>query len=122
MPAIIKTLHEIIRDPETKEITGRVNVFPETIVSAVNMPDGKRTLLDKLDEISDESSVTRFNPNGSITKTMTNSGMISTTVFGNGVITETCTYPDLTPYYTKTTTFNNDGSITVDKQYADNGG
>ena len=98
------------------------NIFPETIVTAVNMPDGKRTLQGALDEISDESSVTEFNVDGSITKTMTNSGMIATTVFGNGVITETCTYADLTPYYTKTTTFNNDGSITVSKVYADNSG
>lgn len=112
MPATIRTL---------KDKAGTI-IYPETIVSAVNMPDGKRTLAAELDEIKDESSVTEFNADGSITKTMTNSGMISTTVFGNGVITETCTYPDGTLYYTKTTTFNNDGSITVEKIYADNTG
>jgi hypothetical protein len=112
MPAIIRTLQDNAGN----------NVFPETIVSAVNMPDGKRTLLAELDELEDESSTTTFNADGSITKVMTNSGMIITTAFSGSVVTETCTYSDLTPYYTKTTTFNADGTITVDKQYASNGG
>lgn len=112
MPATIRTIVD----------ASGGNIFPETIVSAVNMPDGRRTLLSELDEIKDESSVTEFNSDGTITKTMTNSGMIITTSFSGNVVTESCTYSDLTPYYTKTTTFNLDGSITVDKQYASNGG
>lgn len=112
MPAIIRTLQDKAGN----------NVFPETIVSAVNMPDGKRTLLAELDELEDESSTTTFNADGSITKVMTNSGMIIRTSFSGNVVTETCVYSDLTPYYTKTTTFNADGTITVDKQYAQNGG
>lgn len=112
MPATIRTLRD----------KAGSNIYPETIVSAINMPDGKRTLLAELDEIKDESSTTVFNADGSITKTMTNSGLIITTSFNGNVVTETCTYGDHTLYYTKTTTFNIDGSITVDKEYADNGG
>jgi len=108
MPATIRTLQDKAGN----------NVFPETIVSAVNMPDGKRTLLAALDDISDESSTTTFNADGTITKVMTNSGMIITTSFSGNAVTEVCTYPDLTPYYTKVTTFNADGTITVDKTYA----
>ena len=112
MPAIIKTLHDI-----NNQI-----VYPDTVVTAVHMLDGKRTLQAEIEELEDESNTTVFNQDGSITKTMTNSGMIITTVFGDGVITDTCTYPDETVYYVKTTTFNNDGSITVAKVYADNSG
>ena len=122
MPAKIRSLHEITRDSETGAITGRTLVYPDTIVSAIHMPDGSRTLEDALEDLSDDSSVTTFNQDGSITKTMTNSGMIHTTVFGDNVITETCTYSDETPYYTQTTTFNQNGSITVVKEYADNTG
>jgi hypothetical protein len=86
------------------------------------MPDGRRTLEDELEEIKDGSCEITFNEDGSITQEMTNSGMIITTEFGqaDGVITETCTYADGTLYYTKTTTFNNDGTITISKVYADN--
>ena len=119
MPAVIRSLHEIQRNSITKEITGRTIVYPETIISAVHMLDGKRTLEAELGELKDESSVTEFNNDGSITETMTNTGMIITTVFNSdGSITETCEYPDRSTYYTKTTTFNADGSITVDKVYA----
>ena len=121
MPAVIKSLHDITRDQTTGEITGRMLVYPETVISAVHMLDGRRTLDDAIAEINDESNVTSFNQDGSITKVMTNSGMIITTEFGDGVITDTCTYPDgVTVYYVKTTTFNQDGSITVSKVYADN--
>lgn len=112
MPATIRTL--VDHDGN--------NIYPETIVSAINMPDGKRTLLSELDELKDESSVTEFNADGSITKTMSTSGLIITTSFASNVVTETATYADHTPYYTKTTTFNADGSITVNKVYANNGG
>ena len=110
MPAIIKTLHDIQNNI----------VYPDTVVTAVHMPDGHRTLLAELEEFEDGSNVTTFNADGSITKTMTNSGMVITTEFGDGVITDTCVYPDETVYYTQTTTFNEDGSITVEKVYADN--
>ena len=110
MPAVIKSLHQ-------KDNT---IVYPETIVSAVHMPDGHRNLMDEIEEWMDGSNTTTFNQDGSITKVMTNSGMVITTVFGDGVITDTCTYPDETPYYTQTTTFNQDGSITTLKVYADN--
>ena len=111
MPATIRTLQD----------KAGGNIYPETIISAVNMLDGKRTLDNALEDISDDSCVISFN-NGGVTKTMTNSGMIIQTTFANNVVTETCRYSDLTLYYTKTTTFNTDGSITVDKQYANNGG
>ena len=122
MPAKIRSLHEITRDATTGAITGRTLVYPDTIVSAIHMSDGKRTLEDALGDLADDSSVTTFNQDGSITKTMTKSGMIHTTVFGDNVITETCTYSDETPYYIQTTTFNQNGSITVVKTYADNTG
>ena len=112
MPAVIRSL---------KDKPGTI-VYPETIISAIHMLDGRRTLVAEFDELKDESSVTEFNADGSITKTMTNSGMVMTTVFGDGEIVETCTYPDETLYYTKTTTFNSDGSITVSKVYEDNSG
>lgn len=110
MPAIIKSLHDINNNI----------VYPETIVTAIHMPDGHRNLLDELAEFKDDSNVTVFNADGTITKTMINSGMVITTEFGDGVITDTCRYPDETIYYTQTTTFNDDGSITVMKVYADN--
>ena len=112
MPAIIKSLHDIHNNL----------IYPETIVTSIHMPDGRRYLVDVLEEFLDGSNTTEFNQDGSITKTMTNSGMVITTEFGDGVITDTCTYPDSTVYYVQTTTFNNDGSITVDKEYADNSG
>ena len=98
------------------------NIYPETIVSAVNMPDGRRTLEIELDEIKDDSSTTTFNSDGTITKVMALSGLIITTAFTGNIVTETAVYSDRTPYYVKTTTFNNDGSITVEKVYANNGG
>ena len=112
MPAQINSLHNK---------AGTI-VYPETIISAVHMLDGKRTLDAAIEEFADDSSVTVFNNDGTITKTMTNSGMYSVTTFGDNVITEVCRYPDAAIYYTKTTTFNNDGSITVSKVYANNGG
>ena len=113
MPAIIKTLHDIDNNI----------VYPDTIVQAVHMPDGQRTLMAEIEEIEDESCTTVFNVDGTITKTMTNSGMIITTEFGSdGTITDTCTYPDETVYYVKTTTFEDDGSIVVSKVYSDNSG
>ena len=121
MPAIIRSLHEVTRSSGADgDITSRTLVYPDTIISAVHMLDGRRTLDDAIAELNDESNVTTFNQDGSITKTMTTSGMIITTTFGDGVITDTCTYSDETPFYTKTTTFNDDGSITVSKVYADN--
>lgn len=124
MPAVIRTIHDVTRDTSEDgkgRIIGRTIVYPETIITAVHMPDGRRTLFDAIEQINDESSVTSFNNDGSITKVMTSSGMIIHTEFGNGVITETCYYADgETVYYVKTTTFNNDGTITVSKIYADN--
>ena len=113
MPAKIVTLHDI----------ENTIIYPETIASAIRMPDGRRSLLAELDDLNDESCVTEFNNDGTITKTMTNSGMVTTTSFNNdGSITDYCEYPDGTEYFTKTTTFNSDGSITVSKVYADNSG
>ena len=110
MPAKIVTLHD-------KE---NMIMYPETVIDAVHMPDGRRTLRTEIEQLEDDSSTTSFNQDGSITKVMTRSGMVITTEFGDGVITETGTYSDETPYYTKTTTFNPDGTITVLKEYADN--
>lgn len=112
MPAIIRTLQDKAGN----------QIYPDTIVTAVHMPDGKRTVMAEFEELKDESSTTTFNADGTITKVMTNSGLIMTTSFSGNVVTEECTYADLTPYYTKTTTFNSDGTITVVKSYADNGG
>jgi len=110
MPAKIVTLHDI----------DNVIMYPDTVVDAIHMPDGRRTLRAEIEQIEDDSSVTSFNQDGSITKVMTNSGMVITTEFGDGVITETANYADETLYYTKTTTFNADGTITVAKVYEDN--
>ena len=109
MPATINSLHN----------KAGTLIYPETIISAVHMMDGKRTLEAAIEEFADDSSTTEFNSDGTITKTMTNSGMYSVTSFNpDGSITEICRYPDDTLYYTKTTTFNSDGSITVSKIYA----
>ena len=114
MPAKVISLHNI-----SNELC-----YPETIATAVHMPDGKRDLIDELEEIKDGSCTIEFNNDGSITQTMTNSGMYIVTEFGavDGVITETAYYSDATLYYTETTTFNSDGTITVDKVYEDNSG
>lgn len=110
MPAVIRSLHNI---------EGTI-VYPETIVTAVHMPDGRRNLLDVLELLKDGSCTTEFNDDGSITTTYTNSGISVLTEFGDAVITETATYSDETPYYVKTTTFNDDGSITELYEFADN--
>lgn len=110
MPAVIRSLHNI---------EGTI-VYPETIISAVHMLDGKRTVQQAFEEIADESCTISFLQDGSIQKVMTSSGMVIKTEFGDGVITETCRYGDETLYYTQTTTFNDDGTITIDKVYADN--
>lgn len=124
MPAVIKTIHGVERDRSEDgkgKIIGRTIIYPETIVTAVHMPDGRRNLLDELAEMKDDSNVTSFNNDGSITKVMTNSGMIIKTEFGAGVITETCYYSDgETVYYVKTTTFEDNGDITTLVTYADN--
>ena len=111
MPARIVSLHN--KDNEI--------CYPETVISAVHMPDGQRTVETVLEEIADGSCTIAFNADGSITQTM-HDGMVITTEFGevDGEIVETCTYPDETEYYTKTTTFNSDGTITISKVYADN--
>lgn len=121
MPAVIESLHKVTRaSGATGSVSSRTLVYPETIISAVHMLDGKRTLDEAITEFDDESSTTVFNQDGSITKTMTRSGMVITTVFGESIITDTCRYSDSTLYYTQTTTFNNNGSITVSRTYADN--
>jgi hypothetical protein len=124
MPAVIRTLHDVTRDTSEDgkgRIIGRTIVYPETIITAVHMQDGRRTLDEEFEEIKDDSNETSFNSDGTITKVMTYTGMIAVTSFGDGVITETCYYPDgETVYYVKTTTFNDDGSITTLKTYADN--
>ena len=112
MPAKIATLHN-----KANEI-----IYPETIIGAVHMPDGKRTLQAELEEIADGSCTITFNNDGSITQVMTDTGMVLTTVFGetDGSIVTTCLYSDETEYYTETITFNNDGTITKSRVYADN--
>ena len=124
MPAVIKTIHGVERDPSENgkgRIIGRTIIYPETIVTAVHMPDGSRTLAEEIGEIKDDSNVTSFEDDGTITKVMTNTGMITVTSFGDGVITETCYYPDgETVYYVKTTTFEDNGDITTLVTYADN--
>lgn len=112
MPAKIVSLHNKAHDI----------LYPDTMIDAVHMPDGYRTLRAELEEMNDGSCEIVFNNDGSITQTMTNTGMIITTEFGeaDGTFIERCTYPDGTLYYTETTRFNNDGTITVSKVYADN--
>lgn len=111
MPAKIVTLHD-------KE---DMIMYPETHVDAVHMPDGKRTLRAELEELEDDSKTIVFNNDGTITETKTNSGMYVITEFPpDGTVVETCYYSDETIYWVETTTFNDDGSITVEKVYADN--
>lgn len=110
MPAVIRSLHNI----------NGVIVYPETIVSAVHMLDGKRTLQSEIDQLLDESKTIVFNADGTITTTYTLSGLYIVTSFEEGAVVESCYYPDDTLYYTITTTFNPDGSISVVKEYADN--
>lgn len=112
MPAKIVSLH-------SKDNT---IIYPETIVSAVHMPDGRRTLQADIEALENGSCEISFNADGTITQVMTNTGMVITIEFGeaDGEIIETCRYPDETLYYTETTTFNDDGTITISKVYADN--
>ena len=109
MPARIATLHDI----------DNTIMYPETIISAVHMPDGKRTLQAELEQIEDESRTIEFNADGTITTTYTNSGMYIVTSFTNGEVVEVCYNSDASEYYTMTTSFNADGSITVSKVYAE---
>lgn len=110
MPAKIVTLHN-----KANEI-----VYPDTIVSAVHMLDGKRTLQAEIDQLLDESKTITFNDDGTITQVWTESGMYVVTEFDEGAVVETCYYPDDTLYWTMTTSFEEDGTIVVSKVYADN--
>ena len=111
MPAKLVSLHNI--DNEL--------IYPETIVTAVHMPDGQRNLIDAIADINDESCTYAFNNStGGFTKTMTSSSMVITVTFSGNTVTEVCKYSDDTTYYTKTTTYNSNGSVTVSKVYADN--
>ena len=110
MPAKIGTLHN-----KANEI-----IYPETIVSAVHMLDGKRDLQAEIEQLQDESKTIVFNNDGTITQTMTHSGMYIITEFEEGAVVETCYYSDDTVYWTMTTSFEQDGSIVVSKVYADN--
>lgn len=119
MPAQIRTLHDIVRDSETGAVTARNLVYPETIVTAVHMPDGSRTLMEEMEEIKDGSCTVSDIGTAEVTQTMTNSGMVIKQTRSGNVITEVCTYPDDTEYYTKTITLN-EGGYTVATVYADN--
>ena len=110
MPAKIVSLHNKDNDL----------IYPETIVTAVHMLDGKRTLQSEIDQLLDESKTITFNNDGTITTTYTLSGLYIVTSFEDGAVVESCYYPDNTLYYTITTTFNSDGSISVVKEYEDN--
>lgn len=109
-----------IRDLQDKKGN---TVYPTTVLSAVFMPDKITTVYDEIQRLNDGSSVTEFTSDGKIKKTLSD-GKVVTTEFSGNSITETCRYPSSAGgkiYYTKTTTFQNDGKIKTDVVYTKEG-
>lgn len=104
----------IVKDLENKE---GIRVYPTTLSQAVYMPDNRTTVFDELEMLREDSSVTEFNTDGTITKTLGSGKIITTSFESDGSIVETCRYPEGDVYYVKTTTFESDGSIKVDVRY-----
>lgn len=90
-------------------------LYPVTVVDAVYMPDGQTKLLEEVMSTGDRSYELTFSSNG-YTKTLENGDKIVAT-FGANNLTEVYKYADNTVYYTKTTTFDDNGSISVNIEY-----
>lgn len=104
MSAIVRQL----TDDEDKK------VYPVTRSKAVYMADGVTTIDDALMDMMDGDTDIEFNADGTITTRLLATGHnITTTFLDDGNIQEKCVNDDGKELYTKTTTFNEDGSISV---------
>lgn len=104
------------RIKELKDINDN-KIYPVTVLDAVYMPDGKSTVLGELMSTNDRAYELAFNSNGYV-KTLENGDKITAT-FGSNNLTEVYKYADGTEYYTKTTTFNDNGSISATIEYSE---
>ncbi len=109
-----------VRIQALKDINGD-RVYPDTTAKAVYMPGKMTTIYDELNSFNELAYVTSFE-DGNITKTFPNGDKVVTT-FGDGNIKETYYINNgddtFVVRYTKTTTFNEDGTISTDVQYGE---
>ena len=104
------------RIKELKDINDN-KLYPVTVVDAIYMPDGKTKLLEEVMSTGDRSYELVFNNSGYV-KTLENGDTITAT-FGSNDLVEVYKYADGTEYYTKTTTFNDNGSISATIEYSE---
>lgn len=109
----------IIKELVDKELN---TIYPVTSAKAVFMSDGKTSVDDAIGDLQDGNSHIEFRPDGSIVKTVASGNIITTTFGADGTITDKCVRPldggRTEDVYTKTTVFNDDGSITMTLTYA----
>lgn len=108
MSAIIRQL----TDDEQQKI------YPVTRSNAVYMKNGKQTVDDAIGDIMDGDTIISFE-GGNIVTTLQSGNVITTTFPNDGSIVETCNDSDGVLLWTRTTTFNEDGSIETHTVYPD---
>lgn len=103
MSAIVR---QLLDDEEHK-------IYPITRSKAVYMPNGRATLDVILADMQDGDTDIVFNSDGTITTTLASGNAITTSFLEDGNIEERCVDLEGEEVYTKTTTFNEDGSISI---------
>jgi len=89
-------------------------VYPVTRSDAVYMSNAYNTVEQAINDLYDGDSTIEFNDDGTITTTLASERVVTTTFLSNGNIQEKCVDKDNNPVYTKTTKFNDDGSISTE--------
>lgn len=103
MSAIVR---QLLDDEEQK-------IYPVTRSKAVYMPDGRTTIDVALADMQDGNTDIFFNDDGTITTRLASGNAITTSFLEDGNIEEKCVNVDGEEVYTRTTTFNEDGSISI---------
>lgn len=94
-------------------------VYPITRSNAVYMSNGITTIDAALDDMREGNTTIVFNNNGTISTTLASGNVVTTSFLQNGNIQEKCVDSDNNEIYTKTTTFNVDGSISTEFDWGD---
>lgn len=96
---------------QLKDASGN-DVYPVTKGSAVYMDNGIDTVSRVLNDMQDQNTVITF-PTNSVEKVMASGNKVVTVFNSDGSITETTYNSDDIAIKTKTTTFDDDGSIHI---------
>lgn len=98
-----------------KQLTDRLknNVYPVTKAKAVYMSDGIDTVERVLKDMQDQDATIKFN-NETVTKEMASGRKVVTSFKSDGSIEEVTYSDDGKVIQTVVTTFNEDGSISID--------